>query len=318
MTCAGFWRKDGGSTMIARILELLQDSGRASWRAFMKYLDTDGEQRAASFAYYALFAIFPLVLLFVMIGSVWYDYKEVANHVLDLVGRYVPAIEDTPGSRNAVLSTVETVVESRRGAGSIAAVVIVWSSLGFFHALVRGVNRAWGTIEYPWYKLPFKNLLMVAIVGSALLIGIFASPVIAAVEAALRARSGGFVAPALGVTFSLMRSLIPLLVLFYGLIMFYRFAPRRKTQFKEVWVAALAATLLLKLLQKLFVLYATNFTSFNAVYGAFGGIMAFLLWVYLSGSVIILGGCLCAATAELKAEKALPDAADEEAKEAGG
>jgi uncharacterized BrkB/YihY/UPF0761 family membrane protein len=42
----------------------------------------------------------------------------------------------------------------------------------------------------------------------------------------------------------------------------------------------------------------STLTGLNAIYGAFGGIMALLLWIYLSGCIFIFGACLCAAQAE--------------------
>jgi len=65
-----------------------------------------------------------------------------------------------------------------------------------------------------------------------------------------------------------------------------------------VWAAALCATVLLQAAESLFVIYLKNFATLNAVYGAFGGIMALLLWIYLSGCIFICGACLCAAQAE--------------------
>jgi YihY family inner membrane protein len=91
--------------------------------------------------------------------------------------------------------------------------------------------------------------------------------------------------------------LIPSLAVFLGLSLFYRLAPRRRTRFAEVWVAALCATILLRVGEKLFLIYLTHFATLNAVYGAFGGIMALLLWIYLSGCVFIFGACLCAGRA---------------------
>ncbi len=79
---------------------------------------------------------------------------------------------------------------------------------------------------------------------------------------------------------------------------FYRLAPRRPTRFAEVWAAALCATVLLRAGESLFVIYLKNFATLNAVYGAFGGFMALLLWIYLSGCVFIFGACLCASQAE--------------------
>jgi Ca2+-transporting ATPase len=91
---------------------------------------------------------------------------------------------------------------------------------------------------------------------------------------------------------------MPVLVLFFGLSLFYRLAPSRSTTFAEVWVGALCATILLRTAESLFVIYLIHFATLNAVYGAFGGIMALLLWIYLSGCVFIFGACLCAAQAE--------------------
>jgi Ca2+-transporting ATPase len=85
--------------------------------------------------------------------------------------------------------------------------------------------------------------------------------------------------------------------MFYGFLLFYKLAPRRRTgvTFEEVWLPALVVTALLQLCQWLLTLYTTHVTNFNAVYGAFGGVVAMLLWIYSSGLVIVFGGCLCAA-----------------------
>jgi Ca2+-transporting ATPase len=96
----------------------------------------------------------------------------------------------------------------------------------------------------------------------------------------------------------LARFVIPVLVVFLSLSLFYRLAPRRSTRLAEVWIAALCATTLLQVAGLLFVIYLTHFATLNAVYGAFGGIMALLLWIYLSGCILIFGACLCAALAE--------------------
>jgi Ca2+-transporting ATPase len=87
------------------------------------------------------------------------------------------------------------------------------------------------------------------------------------------------------------------ILVFLSLSLFYRVAPRRQTRFAEVWVAALGATLSLKGSESLFPLYLREFASLNAVYGAFGGIVALLLWIYLCGWVVIFGACVCAAQA---------------------
>jgi YihY family inner membrane protein len=273
--------------------------GAVVWRSLVKYDETDGEQRAASFAYYAFFSLFPLILLLITAGTTFLgDRDRAAREVIGYVSAYL-MIE--PTEANVVIDTINGVVQSRRSAGLISLAALAWSALRFFQALVRGVNKAWGTKEYNWWRLPIQNLFMAAILGSALFLGIFAPAVVDQVEQFYwqNSRSVGLEFSWVHYVFQLCRFLVPPLVLFYGFSMFYKFAPRRRTKFREVWIAALVVTLLLGVLQHLFLLYTTSIGDFNRLYGVFGSVVALLMWIYLSGSVIILGGCLSAAQYEV-------------------
>ncbi|HEX4086743.1 MAG TPA: YihY/virulence factor BrkB family protein [Chthoniobacteraceae bacterium] len=264
---------------------------RVLWLTVLRYSSIDGEQRAASFAYYAFFALFPLLLLLVSIGSYFYNPASAGDRVLRAVSTYVLVEND---KHDMVTQTIRGVIKARRGVGSFAVLGLVWSSLRFFQALVRGVNRAWGTHEYTWWRLPIQNLLLVALTASALLIGMAAPTVLERIEAVVHLQF-----PFATSIISFVRFLLPSLVLFYGFSMFYKLAPRRKTTFREIWQAAALVTVLIQLLQGAFLLYTRNIAHFNAVYGAFGSVIAVLMWIYLSGSVIILGGCFSASQAEI-------------------
>ncbi len=282
------------------ICRFFQTSGAITWRALIKYDETDGEQRAASFAYYAFFALFPLILLLIAIGTTFLGSQELAaKEITGLLGQHIPV---EPGEVNLVIDTINGVVRSRGSAGVIAFVALAWSALRFFQALVRGVNKAWGTREYNWWRLPIQNSFMLVILASALFLGIFAPAVLQQVEYYYWQTSW-----TVGLDFSFAkyvfefgRLTVPFLVLFYGFCMFYKFAPRRKTKLREVWLAAILVTFSLQGLQWLFVLYTTSIGDFNRLYGAFGSVVALLMWIYLSGSIIILGGCLCAAQYEIR------------------
>ena len=268
-------------------------------RTVAKYVETDGELRAASFGYYAFFALFPLLLLFISLGTlVLGDKNVVASQVLDFVSAYIPV---NPNGQNVVEQTLNGVLKSGVKAGIVALLVLAWSSLRFFQALVHGVNRAWGTREYSWWRLPLANLGMVLILGVTLLLGIVVPLIMQAIDAYWRGHGvAGY--EVVVYSFRMTRLILPWLVLFFGLVMFYKYAPRRKTSVKEVWVASLLATVFLQLLQKGFVIYWANFAHFNKLYGTLGSVIAVLMWIYLSGSVIIFGGCLCAAQSEILAE----------------
>jgi len=276
------------------------------WLTLCIYAETDGELRAASFAYYAFFALFPLVLLLAVLGS-WLlrvDEPVATRAVIDFLNNYMPVSET---GENIVANTILGVMKSRGQATFTAMLGLSWSALRFFQSLVRGVNRAWGTKEYAWWRLPIKNLAMVGIVASALLLGVVVPTVFKYVEWLYWRLDVRFAVKEMVLVFRFAGWVLSSLVLFYGFSMFYKFAPRRRTSFSEVWLAAVFVTLALQGLQILFVLYVLNFAHFNRLYGTFGGVVALLMWIYLSGSIIILGGCLCAAQAEVAGKIKHPD-----------
>jgi YihY family inner membrane protein len=283
------------------------------WRALVKYDETDGEQRAASFAYYALFALLPLIVLLIALGSrLLGSQEEATREVFRLMGEYSTV---DVSSAEQIRPIVEGFMNTRLGSGSsiLSGAVVLWCALRFFQSLVHGVNKAWGTKEYTWWRLPLKNLLMIVILTSALLIGVVAPAIVNSTERFYADHTAGMDMGLGWWVFRIARMLIPSLLLFYALLLFYKFAPRRKTTFREVWLEALWVTAALAGLQKLFVFFAMKAAvtwNFNAVYGTFGSVMALLMWVYLTGAVIILGGCFCAARAEIR--QGLADQAEKE------
>ena len=270
------------------------------WRwlkdAAANFSTINGTTWSASFAYYAFFALFPLLLLLVTIGtdvaarSMGEEHAGVValNYIFFNVEKYVPlGAQD----REMIRTTVQGVLRARGQIGIVALVGFLWSSLGFFQALVSAIIQAWGDSPLNWWKLPLKNLTMLGVLLSAFVLGVVVPAILKTVE--------GFVTfgttwvPAL---FSLALVLIPTVVLFYGFLLFYKLAPRgiNRVTFRMVWIPALVVTLLLQVCQQLFVFYSTHITNFNAVYGTFGGVIALMLWAYLSGMVIVFGGSLCA------------------------
>jgi len=249
----------------------------------------DGAQRAAAFAYYAFFSLPSMLILLVTIGSFFVDQDRAARAVVDYVQNYVPL--DAAGKAR-VAATVVGMVHVRAPVGVVALLALLWGSLQLFTALIRAANRAWNIEPHNWWRMPLKGLTLLGITAAALGLGI-AVPLVADLAKNWMHPARGWIAVAL-------TTAVPLLVEFCGLSLFYRLAQRRPTRFAEVWVAALAVTVTLRLLQGLLAVYLSNFGRINAVYGAFGAIAILLLWTYIAGWVIILGSCLSAARAEVK------------------
>ncbi len=259
----------------------------------------NGTNWSASFAYYAFFALVPMLVLLLTIGTDVAARFIGEQHAQDKAFEFV--ISNVPmgaEGQRTISETLHGIMKSRGRIGAIALIGLLWSTLGFFQSLVSAVNEAWGNHPLNWWKLPLKNLLMVGVLLSALALGVILP---ALLTIAKRFVTWG--GPLVSNVFSLLLVLVPIVVLFYGFLLFYKLAPRKRAgvTFSMVWVPALLVTALLQICQQLFVLYSTRFTNFNAVYGAFGGVIALMLWTYLSGMVIVFGGCLCAAQREMRA-----------------
>lgn len=259
-----------------------------------KFSEINGTQSAGAFAHYAFFSLFPLVILFATITSAFIDRNSAETAVIEYVQTYIPITGDM---QSYIFDTISGVVTARGQASVMALILLVWSSLQFFSTLITATNEAWGVQAYNWWRLPLKSLFFLAIMVSIVLLGI-AVPVMTKMAKDWLLPENSLIS----FVFSLASFFIPLVVVFIGLALFYRLAPRRLTYFSEVWVSALFATMLLRVVQSLFVVYLTHFARLNAIYGTFGGIMALLLWIYLCGCIFIFGACLCAVQADMRSD----------------
>ncbi len=86
----------------------------------------------------------------------------------------------------------------------------------------------------------------------------------------------------------------------YALSALYMLAPGSRIYLRQVWFPSLSVALALQLGQTLFGTYVTKFVNYNAIYGPVGAIMLTLMWVYVAGVIILLGGCYCAAGAGVR------------------
>ena len=282
----------------------IQQGVRYLWRLLREtaaiYGRIGGGESAASFAYYALFSLVPLITLLLSIGSYLFpgDSANAAIH------RFVPIGED----QQTLLWNMVLSLENKRGSVSIVSILILtWASLRFFHSLVLSINHAWGTRRLPWWQMPVKNLLMILAMSGALLIGTVVPAMLQGLGRILKSLQSLInehfpmidVAHILAVV-DISRYLVGTLVLFYSFAILFMLAPRHRTKFSQIWLPALLVSVLLQVGQAFFVNIVPKLVNYSAIYGTMGSMMFLLLWVYVAGVIIILGGCLCAALGHLR------------------
>lgn len=258
-----------------------------SWDIFCAI---NGTLWAASFSYYAFFALFPLLAFMIAVAAHFMDAAHAFRYISDFAGRFMPLDEQ---DRAAIARTVNGVINARGRVGVLSLLGLMWSAIGFFQAVVGAVNAAWRQEQPNWWRMPLKNMMMLGFFVSAVILGLV---FITALNAALSYHL--FAAEWPRPLVELANVMISTGVTFYGFLFLYRFAPRSaaKVLFANVWMPALLVSILLQAAQRAFVLYAKSFGNFNVIYGTFGVVIALMLWIYLSGAIMVFGACLCAAS----------------------
>ena len=103
-----------------------------------------------------------------------------------------------------------------------------------------------------------------------------------------------------GVAGSVTRAL-PTLIMMVLLALFYVTIPNRPVSLRAAIVGAVFAGLLIAVLRQVFGLYVSSFPSYQNIYGALSALPIFLIWMYLSWTVVLTGAVITATIGEWRA-----------------
>lgn len=101
-----------------------------------------------------------------------------------------------------------------------------------------------------------------------------------------------------GGSLGFLGALAPTIIMIFGFIAFYMVIPNRPVAFSSAAVGAIVAGLLFAVLRRVFGWYVSAFPTYENVYGALSAVPIFLVWMYLSWSVVLLGAVLTASVNE--------------------
>jgi membrane protein len=262
---------------------------------------------AAALTYYGVLAIFPAIIALVsIIGLIG---PSATQPILDNLAALAP------GPANDILSGAVKQLANSRGGASIAFIfgiaTAIWSASGYVGAFARASNAIYEVPEgRPFWKLrPMQlvvTVIMVLLLAASALAVVVTGPVAQQLGDVVGAGSAAVTAwdiakwPVLAVVVSLMFSVL------------YFAAPNVKQPgFKWITVGGVVALVVLLVASALFAVYVANFSSYNKTYGTLGGVIAFLVWLWVANIAVLFGAEV---NAELErgrrleaGEDALPD-----------
>ena len=244
---------------------------------------------AAGITFYGLLALVPGLAALVSVYGLFADPTSVASH-LQTLSSFLP--KDAIDVIGGQLDRLARLPASRLSVAFIAGLgIALWSANNGVKAVFEGLNVAYGEKEERGFlRLTAISLLFtVGAIGA----GILAIVAIAVVPAALTyfGAEGAF-----DVLVRLGRWPLLLAVLCLVLALLYRFGPsRRSAKWRWISPGSLIAGILWIVVSALFSWYLANFGNYNETYGTLGATIVFMMWLWISAIIVLLG-------AELNAE----------------
>jgi membrane protein len=259
------------------------------WRSVNGYLDDDCGDMAAALTYNAVLALFPAAIVVVALVNLVTDGRTVVNTVIGILKDLGAGAVVANESFTSVLNAVIVQQSSAKALLSFGLLGALWSASNYVGAFTRASNRIYGVREgRPWWKLvPLQiglsaiALVLMAAVATGLVIS---GPLVDAVGNVLHV---GNVARS---AWSIGRWPVLIAILMLLLSLLFWIAPNvRQPKFRWLTLGGAVALLVWVLTSFGFGLYVANFASYDKTYGSLGAIIAFLVWLYLSNSALMLG-----------------------------
>jgi membrane protein len=274
-----------------------EDLGPRSWFSTLKrtvkaFQDDNLTDWAAALTYYGILAIFPALLALVSI--------------LGLVGKSAtqPLIDNlatvAPGPAHDILTSALRNLQESQGAAGVLFVfslgVALWSASGYVAAFMRASNAIYGVEEgrpLLTKRLATRVLLtiaLLALVGALAVAVTFTGPLAEQAGDVLGIGSAALTA------WDIAKWPVVLLGAVTIFAVLYWAAPNVKhPKFRWISPGSVLGLLLWIAASAAFAFYVSNFSSYNKTYGALGGVIVFLVWLWISNIATLLG-------AELNAE----------------
>lgn len=240
---------------------------------------------AAALAYFLLLAVFPGAI-FVLSLLPYLSIPHMQQAIMDLLHQVLPA-----QSASLFGETVRNLVSEKKGGLlTFGFVFTLWSASTGMYAIVQQLNVAYDVKERrPFWKVQGTALVLM-LLFVILVIGSLSLVIFGGVIQSWLASSIGWSRPLL-MFFAALRWSIIGISLLLGLAVIYRFGPDVTAKFRFISPGNVIAAILIALVSIGVQFYVLEFgKNYNATYGSLGAVIILMLWLYLAGVAILVGG----------------------------
>jgi membrane protein len=278
-----------------------KDLGKHIW---LEFYEGDILTRSAALSYYFLLALFPLLLFLMALLGYLTTGTELRDNLLDYLSKVAP------GSASELIYTTVNEINNYSGGGkiSIGILAALWAASSGMTAIIDTLNSAYGVKESrPLWKTRLVAICLTVVLAIFIILSLALIFYSYSLTSSISAKYG------YESLFAIFWKIIQWpLVLFFVLVAFaiiYYYAPDVHDQ-RWYWVTpgAIVGLSIWLFISFLFKLYLTFFDSYTITYGSLGAVIVLMLWFYLTGTAILVGGKINSVIENAAAEAGEPEA----------
>ncbi|MDJ0956982.1 MAG: virulence factor BrkB family protein [Arenicellales bacterium] len=254
-------------------------------RVWYRLLDDHVQMNAAALAFTTVLALVPAAAVTLSMLSIFPVFEEWSRELENFVYRnFVPAAGDV------IQSQLEEFIGQTGRLTAFGLLFLLVSALLLLFTIEETLNKIWRVqdsrtiiqriLSY-WAVLTLAPLLMGASLSltSYLVSTAFGNGDIAQLR-------------------TVFLAVLPFLFVVLAFVLLYMAVPNKRIKFKDALIGGVAAGLLFEITKRGFTWYISNFQSYEVIYGALSSIPIFLIWVYLSWLVVLIGAEITATLGE--------------------
>lgn len=242
---------------------------------------------AAQLSYYFFFSLFPLMIcLTALLGFFAETGTELRANILEYLARVMP-----PSATELIVKTLDEISASSSGTKlSLGLLAALWTASSGMGAIINSLNAAYNIKDSrPWWKTRLIAIVLTIVFG--LLIILAASLMFYGGSVGEKIAFGLGFGNAFELTWKLLQ--LPAIIIFVLLsfsIIYYFGPDRQRHSWQVISPGAVCALVLWFLVTVFFRMYLQRFNNYGATYGSLGAVIILLLWFYLTGAAILIGG----------------------------
>ncbi|XXF80665.1 YihY/virulence factor BrkB family protein [Myxococcaceae bacterium GXIMD 01537] len=252
------------------------------WGEFFKLLKDEYTRDkvsdvAGSLTFFGVLALFPFLLFLVALAGLIIDPKQ-AQALIDELARVAPQeVTAILGQRLRELGESSSV-----GLLTLGGVGAIWAASSGIAALMRALNAAYGVEE----SRPYWKVRAIALVSTLLSAGVSILAALAAVATPALGRALG--EPFEGIITWLRLPVAGVLMMFVWALLYWAL-PDVHQKFKLITPGSVVGVIIWLIASWGFSKYVANFGKYSVNYGAIGGVIVLLLWMWITSQVVLLG-----------------------------